>query len=368
MLFAAIIAFIVIFSLLILVHEFGHFTMARFFSVKVEEFGLGLPPQAKKLWRDKKKTEYTLNWLPLGGFVRMKGEDASERKFLQGKDSFATKKVWQRIVIVCAGVTMNLLTGFVLLAIVFSVGMTVLTPSDQIDATLTGNPQAEFVSSEPLGMLVSKVLPDSAAAQSELKPYDFISAVNGENFADADGFKSLLRKHANEPTLISIIRRKATLETTLTPNAAGEIGVEISGPLTAIELRYPFPISIIEAGKETGRLTVLIVQSIGGLFGGLIHGQMPEGIGGPVAIAKETYYRASSLLALLNFAALLSITLAIFNILPIPALDGGRLLFLIFEGIFRKKPSVKLEAKIHAAGYILLLTLLVVISWQDIFR
>lgn len=368
MIFVSILAFIVIFSLLILVHEFGHFISARFFGVKVEEFGLGLPPQAKKLFRDKKKTEYTLNWLPIGGFVRMKGEDASERKFLSGKDSFAKKKVWQRIVIVCAGVTMNLLTGFILLTIVFSVGTTVLSPTNTVDEALAENQHAEFVSATPLGMLVSEIIDDGAAANSELKTYDFISTIDGEVFANADEFKSLLQKHANEEVEISIVRRKTNFTTTLTPDAEGKIGVAISGPLTAIKLRYPFPLSVSEAGKETVRLTKLITQSIGGLFGSLIHGHLPDGIGGPVAIAKETFYRASSLLALLNFAALLSITLAIFNILPIPALDGGRLLFLIFEGIFRRKPSPKFEAKIHTAGYILLLTLLVVISWQDIFR
>ncbi|MFH0833845.1 MAG: site-2 protease family protein [Patescibacteria group bacterium] len=368
MLITAIIAFIVIFSLLILVHEFGHFTAARIFGVKVEEFGLGLPPQAKKLWRDKKKTEYTLNWLPIGGFVRMKGEDASETKFLFGKDSFAKKTIWQRVVIVCAGVIMNLITGFVLLAIVFSIGTTVLTATDEVDATLAETPRAEFVSAQPLGMLVNEVLPDSAAETSDLKTFDFISAVGGEVFANADEFKNLLKNHAGEEVVLSIVRRKTNLEIPITPNESGEIGIAISGPLTAVELRYPFPVSVFEAGKETVRLTKLITQSVGSLFGSLLHGKLPEGIGGPVAIAKETYYRASSALALLNFAALLSITLAIFNILPIPALDGGRLLFLLFEAIFRRKPSPKIEAKIHAAGYILLLTLLVVISWQDIFR
>ncbi|MCF7846115.1 MAG: site-2 protease family protein [Candidatus Peribacteraceae bacterium] len=368
MLFTAIIAFIVIFSLLILLHEFGHFISARLFGVKVEEFGLGLPPKARPLFRDKKKTEYTLNWLPIGGFVRMKGEDASEGKFLRGKDSFATKKIWQRIIIVCAGVIMNLLTGFVILSLVFSVGTTVLTPTDKVEETLAENPNAQFVNTEPLGMLVQEIVEDEAAAASELKAYDFIAAVDGEVFANPEEFKGLLRERAGTEVNLSIIRRKAKLETTVTPNADGQIGVAISGPLSAVQLRYTFPTSVIEAGKETWRLTKLITGAIGGLFGNLIHGQLPEGIGGPVAIAKETFYRASSFLALLNFAALLSITLAIFNILPIPALDGGRLLFLIFEGIFRRKPSQKLEAKIHAAGYILLLGLLIIISWQDIFR
>ena len=349
-------------------HEWGHFISARIFGVKVDEFGLGLPPKAKRLFRDRKKTEYTLNWLPLGGFVRMKGEDAHSPKLLKEKDSFAAQKVWKRIVIVCAGVVMNLITGFLLLSIVFSIGTTYLSPTEEVNATIAKNPEAEFVGVQPLGMLVNEIFEDTPAEKSELKTFDFIAAVDGEIFANAEEFQNLLKKYAGEETTLSLIRRELELEITITPNAEGEIGVIITGPLTAVQLRYPFPNSFLEAGKETWRLTKLITGAISGLFGSLIHGQLPEGIGGPVAIAKETFYRASSLLALLNFAALLSITLAIFNILPIPALDGGRLLFLLFEGIFRKRPSPKWEAKIHAAGYVLLLGLIVIISWQDIFR
>ncbi len=368
MLFTSIIAFIVIFSLLILVHEWGHFISARIFGVKVDEFGLGLPPKAKKLFVDKKKTEYTLNWLPLGGFVRMKGEEGGSSKLLKEKDSFAAKKVWQRIVIVCAGVAMNLLSGFILLAIVFGIGTTVLSPIEEVDTVIAENSDAEFVSVQPLGILVNEIIAEKPAASSELKAFDFIAAVNGKIFTNAEEFQNLLKSHTGKEVTLSLIRRKHHLEIPITPNAEGEIGIAITGPFTAIQLRYPFLNAVEEAGKETWRLTVLIVDAIGGLFGSLLHGHLPDGIGGPVAIAKETFYRASSILALLNFAALLSITLAVFNILPIPALDGGRLVFLIFEGIFRKRPSQEWEGKIHMVGYVLLLTLLVIISWQDIFR
>ena len=368
MLFISILAFIVIFSLLILVHEGGHFTAARIFGVKVEEFGLGLPPKAKVLFHDKKKTEYTLNWLPLGGFVRMRGEEVVDSKDLKAEDSFAAKKVWQRIVIVCAGVAMNLFTGFVLLAIVFSIGTTVLTPTKEVEVVLAENPTAEFVSATPVGMLVNEIVAEKPAAASELKAFDFILKINDEVFANAEEFKNLLESRASEEVRLSIVRREIRREIIVTPNKLGEIGVGVSGPLTSIKLKYPFPNSVVEAGKETWRLTKLITTSIGGLFGSLLHGQMPAGVGGPVAIAKETFYRASSLLALLNFAALLSITLAIFNILPIPALDGGRLLFLIFEGIIRRRPNPDLEAKIHGAGYLILIGLILLISWQDIFR
>jgi len=367
MIFISILAFIVIFSLLILVHELGHFSAARFFGVKVEEFGLGLPPKARKLFVDKKKTEYTLNWLPLGGFVRMKGEEFSQ-KLANDKDSFIAQKIWKKIMIVCAGVAMNLLTGLLLFVIVFSVGTTVLAPSESVDEVITGNSSAEFVAVEPMGMLVNEIKKDGAAAESELANFDFVEMIEGEIFTSADEFRGLLQRHSGEKITISVVRRERHFEIPITPSADGMIGIETSGPFTAVKLRYHFPENFVEAGRETVRITGAITGAIGGLFGSLLHGKIPSEIGGPIAIAKETFNRASSLLALLNFAAMLSITLAVFNILPIPALDGGRLLFLIFEGIFRRPINPKWEARIHGAGYILLLGLIAVISWQDIFR
>ncbi|MFH1375845.1 MAG: M50 family metallopeptidase [Patescibacteria group bacterium] len=368
MLFTAIIAFLVIFSLLILVHEWGHFIAARIFGVQVEEFGLGLPPKAKRLFRDKKKTAYTLNWLPLGGFVRMKGEEEHSQKLLKEPDSFAARPVWQRIIMVCAGVTMNLLAGYILFVLVFSLGQIFLSASESVDKVISDNPKAEFVSVQPLGMLVQDITEAAAVTGSELRRFDFISTIDGEVFTSSGEFQQLLILRASQPTTLSVLRREHRLEMVVTPDAEGKLGVVISGPLTAIKLRYPFLIAVTEAGKETWRLIGLVTGAIGGLFGNLLHGELPDDIGGPVAIAKETFYRASSLLALLNFAALLSITLAIFNILPIPALDGGRLLFLIYEGVLRRRPNPKIEARIHAAGYVLLLGLIVLISWQDIFR
>jgi regulator of sigma E protease len=368
MLFISIIAFLVIFSLLILIHEGGHFSAARWFGVKVEEFGLGMPPKAKVLFKDKHKTEYTLNWLPLGGFVRMKGEDAVDNKLLKDKDSFAAISVWKRIIIVVAGVAMNFLLGFALLVAVFAIGSSQLASPENVDVLIAENPAAEVVDSKLLGVLVNNVMEDSIAQNSEIKKYDFISAVEGNPITSIEEFQQTLQSRKDKATTLSITRRDYAFETEITPNSEGIIGVELTPPLMEITLRYPFFSAVKEAGIESIRLTKLIVGSLGGLFGSIIHGKLPADIGGPVAIARETFYRASSFVALLNFAAMLSITLAIFNILPIPALDGGRLLFLMFELIVRKRANPKMEAYIHFAGYILLLGLIAVISWKDIFQ
>jgi len=368
MIFISILAFLVIFTALILVHEWGHFTAARRFGVKVEEFGLGLPPKAKTLFKDNKGTEYTLNWLPLGGFVRMKGEDAHDSKLLKATDSFAHKTIMQRVIIVCAGVFMNFVTGFVLLSIVFMLGTSYLVPAGETERVLSERPGAELVREKEMGILIQEVLPEGAAATAEIKPYDFIAAVDGQSLASVEEFQQLASSNAGQPLELSMLRRNFEFTSTVTPNEEGKIGVAISDPMTSVQLRYPPVQAVGEAGKETVRLTGLIFNAIGGLFAQIFTtATLPDDIGGPVAIAKETFYRSTDFIALLNFAAMLSITLAVFNILPIPALDGGRLLFLIIEGIIRRRPSPKFEATIHAAGFVALMGLIVLITWKDIF-
>ncbi len=366
MILIAIIAFLVIFSLLILVHEWGHFTMARQFGVKVEEFGLGLPPRAKELFKDKLGTLYSLNWLPLGGFVHMKGEDAHGDKVLREKDSFAAKKVWQRIVIVCAGVFMNFVMGFVLLTIVALLGASYLVPAGEVEQFIADKPEAELVSANPLGLLISEIIPASAADEAGLQKYDFITAIDGALVESSDDFIATLQATPGREYDLTITRRNYEFQLPIATNAEGQIGAGVSEPLTSVQLRYGPVAAVEQAWSDTVRLTTAILGALGGLGQSLIQAEIPADIGGPVAIARETFYRATDIVALLNFAAMLSITLAIFNILPIPALDGGRLIFLLYEGITRHRPSPKIEGYIHAAGFIVLIGLILVITFQDI--
>lgn len=367
MLLTAIIAFLIIFSLLILVHELGHFAMARFFGVKVEEFGLGLPPKAKTLFKDKHKTEYTLNWLPLGGFVRMKGEDSFEPSLLRAKDSFAAKPVYQRMLIALAGVTMNYLTGLILLILVFTLGTSYSVANEDLNKALEQHSNAIILEQKPLGMLVEDIVPDSPADSSELRKFDFIAAIDGEPVNSIEELRSEFQKKIGQVSTLSVKRREYQFELPVTPDEKGEIGI-MTGAFTSVKFRYPFLTAIGEGSKETVRLTGAIAQGVGNFFLSLTHGKLPADIGGPVAIAQETYYRASDVVALLTFAALLAITLAFFNILPIPALDGGRLLFLLYEALTRRRPNPKIEARIHLAGYFLLLGLIAIITVQDILR
>lgn len=367
LLLAAILAFLVIFTALILVHEWGHFKAARTFGVCVEEFGLGLPPFAKRLFTDKKGTDYTLNWLPLGGFVRMKGEDTHDAKILKAKDSFAAQPVWQRIIIVCAGVAMNYLIGFILLSFVFAIGTTYLVPLGQTADVLAKRPTATLVSEERLGILINDIREESPAAAAGVKKYDLVVAVDGREFNTPEELQTYVGARADQTVMLDLRRRDYAFSTTATVGTDGKLGIAISDAVSAVKLQYAPLNAVIEGGRETWRMTTLIFDALGGMIHSIVQGHMPTDVGGPVAIAKETYYRATDIVSLLNFAAMLSITLAVFNILPIPALDGGRFVFLVYELVTRHRPSAKIEAKIHAAGFIFLIGLILLITFKDIF-
>lgn len=368
MLLLSILAFVVIFSFLVLIHEWGHFAAARFFGVKVEEFGLGLPPRAATLGFDRKGTRYSLNWLPLGGFVRMKGEDSLDSAARKTRDSFAAKPVWQRMIIICAGVFVNFVGALVLLTIVFWLGRQVLiTPADIPDFQAQ-QPQAQIISQAPAGLLISQILPDSAAAGTELRAFDLITAIDGQPTDSFESFQAAVQARAGQPVELAVRRRELDLKIVAMPGADGRLGVALAGPFEMLQVQYSLLDAPVQAARETVRMTGQIVAGVGDLAAKLVREQeLPADIGGPVAIARETHYRATDPVALLQFAAMLSLTLAVFNILPIPALDGGRFVFLAIEAIIRRRPNPKLETAIHSLGYLAVLALIFAVTWRDIF-
>ena len=368
----AVVAFVVILSTLILVHEWGHFITARMFGVKVEEFGLGLPPQAKVLKKDKKGTVYSLNWLPLGGFVKMKGEDSHDRRVLAAKDSFGSKPVWQRMIIICAGVAMNVVLCVVALTIVSLFDHTVLIPPDKIAEFVDKNPTTHIVHTGTTGLLVSKAIEDGPAAAADIRPNDFIVGIDDQKITTADAFKAELATHTDMPVTLQIRRNTDMLTAAVQPDGDGHIQVLMSEPYEELRVSYPLAVAPVEAVKQTYGLAGVIIHFAGGFFYDLAHGHIGDNVGGPIKIAEQVYYLSGTpsvdlLVRYLNMTALLSLTLAVFNILPIPALDGGRLVFLIAEVIIRRRPSPWLEARVHIAGYVFLMGLILIISVHDIF-
>ncbi|MFC1732594.1 RIP metalloprotease [candidate division KSB1 bacterium] len=361
-----IVAFIIIFSILVLVHEWGHFAAARKSGIKVEEFGLGMPPKAKKLFKDKKGTIYTLNWIPFGGFVRLFGEDSSDPKVLKDKKSFASKGVLSRTFVIVAGVAMNFLLAWVLITIGFTVGMKpfLVTQVDIEQGVESGIVEARKI------YYVHDIADESSLSGTDMQKGDYVISVNGFPVNDSLELSEVVKPDS----LTTLIYTREDVENTLQviSDEKGKVGMTISLEnyvYNVKEVSYPFYIAPVKAISEIGRLSSLTVKMLGKVVVSLVAKlTVPEGVAGPVGIARMTHYFAQQgFMALVQFTALLSISLGVINIMPFPALDGGRFLFIIFEVILRRKPNAKMEAIVHTAGFALLMLLLLVITWNDIW-
>ncbi|MBI5421769.1 site-2 protease family protein [Candidatus Peregrinibacteria bacterium] len=367
MILITIVAFIVIFSILVLVHEFGHFTAARQAGIHVEEFGLGLPPKAKVLRKDKHGTEYTLNWIPFGGFVRLMGEDSSDAKVLKDKRSFASKSAWKRITVVVAGVLMNFVLAWVLITIGFSVGMKpfLATQADVDKAVSSGIVETRKI------FLVHEIDPAMPLAKTELKKGDYIVSVNGQAVTDTMELSKVVLPNAVNTLAFMHEGKELALQVPATPE--GKLGMAISLENFVVkvnDVRYPVYLAPLKAIGEVGRLSVLTVHMLGDVIVTLVTKlAVPDGVAGPVGIAKMTNtFAKQGFMALVQFAAMLSISLGVINIMPFPALDGGRLLFILFEVVLRRRMNAKWETIAHTVGYALLMVLILAITWNDIWK
>ncbi len=533
------IAFILIFSAIILIHEFGHFYVARKMGIKVEEFGIGLPPRifGKKI----KGVLYSVNWIPFGGFVRLYGEDSFDPKILKSKDSFAGKPLLARMAVVVAGVFMNFILAFTLLAIGFTIGIEpLIVNSDDIFSAIEentielnqglqvkdvreGTPAfeagilagdiivnvngSEFYEFEQLQeekdvnlevfregivyeipvkykkeiseyglefydffpfprVYIEDVVADSDMQRGGLQEGDVIIRMNNKPVYSFEEFKTVLEnettveftfvrnsrvenrtvafekspgnfieeesyvqitdviegmpaksagfqrndqlisindtiisskedsiaytsEHIEEELIFKVKRNGQLISLNVKPSDDGKIGVRLfnkrtfkndqltvyqSDYITSLtkihDVKYPFPQSMGKALTESGRLAVLTAAMFGNVVKSIVtQFSVPEGVAGPVGIASLTHvFVQKGIWSLLRFAALLSLSLAVINIIPFPALDGGRLLFLLVEAVRRKRVPPKWEASIHALGFVLLIGLIFVITYSDILN
>lgn len=349
--FVSILIFLLVLSILILVHELGHFIVARKSGVKVEEFGFGIPPRlfGKKIG----ETIYSLNWLPFGGFVRLHGEQ-DEGEITNPRRAFLNKSKKVKTLIIVAGVVMNFLLAIVAFAIVYS---------------FSGVPRAT-------GKLkVIDVAPGSPAQVAGIVVGDIITKVGKDVITNSDDFITKTAALKGKRTVFEIQKNTDLAKVTLTPRenppqGEGPIGVTI----TSMEIYYP-PVwqrpfyGIYYGFKDAVYWGQTIAVGLWGLIAGLFRGQVPQDVSGPVGIfAVTTEAAKSGILTLINFVGILSVNLAILNILPFPALDGGRLLFIGIESVTRRKVSAKIEGTIHNIGMIILLVLLLAITIGDIRR
>lgn len=352
-----IIIFIVLLAVLVFAHELGHFMVAKWAGMRVDEFGFGFPPRLFGIKRG--ETTYSVNIIPLGGFVKIHGESGEHR---QDPHSFASKSKWKRLFVLVAGVAMNLLLAWWLLAIGFMVGL----PAN-LDGGVTD--QARVTDAH---VQMTYVMPESPADAAGFERGDRLLSVNGTSVLDSDRARELIASvPAGQELTLGIEREGATRDLIVTPEEIEEGLVAIGVHLDTVGfVRFPPMSAVVQGMNAMVQMTILTGEGFGVLIADLVSGKgVSEAVAGPVGIAVITGEVADQgFVYLLQFAAILSINLAILNILPIPALDGGRILFLIIEALRRRPVTARLEGAVHAAGFALLMILVVLVTYKDILN
>lgn len=352
-----IIVFILVIGLLVVVHEFGHFIVAKKVGVKVEEFAVGFPPRlySKKVG----ETEYSINLLPLGGYVKMLGE----LEHSTDKRAFENQKPGKRFMIAVAGVVMNLLLAWILLTVGFAVGM----------SPIISDPNAipgKIVSSE---IIVASTLKDSVAEKAGLQSGDILLSAKSGNetviFSTASELSSFSNRHKGQSATVYLKNDSGSYEKNIDfPDKENPFGVSIAQRSI---VRVPWYRAPYVALRETIEIFKTTFEFLGSFFSQLFSkGQVSNEVGGVVSIYLYTGLALKAgIMVLLQFIALLSINLALINILPFPALDGGRIVFIIAEKLAGKKVvKEKVENIIHTVGYMLLILLAIAITYKDIVK
>jgi regulator of sigma E protease len=378
------IIFIAVLAVLVLSHEFGHFIVARRNGMGVEEFGFGFPPRlvgirrvsfaGKKQWqviRNRRQLEetamhehagtiYSINLIPLGGFVRIKGEDPNVPG-ANDPDSFLSKKTWQKAGVVAAGVIMNVLLTVLLLSLGYMIGM------PQVGDEASPNSELQIV----------QVVPGRPAEVAGLHSGAKIISVHPESnpsdvltHSSVTNFQKFVNDHRDETLVFTISENGKEFTKNIKPtilegtNRAG-IGVAI---VNIGLLKYPWYRALYQGVVDTGKYLVMIFAGLWFLIAGLFHGASVEGqVAGPVGVAVLTGEAARlGFVYLLQLMALLSLNLAVVNILPIPALDGGRLFFIIWNSVFKRPVTPRVEQIIHTVGFFVLMALVVLITVNDV--
>jgi regulator of sigma E protease len=427
--------FLVTIGVLVLVHELGHFLAAKFFGMRVDRFSVGFPPRAfgKKIG----ETDYCVSWIPIGGYVKIAGmiDESLDTEYLSEEPKpweFRAKPIWQRLVVICAGVAMNILLAVLIFwgLIVYQgksvrpvtevgylvpespatkVGLRVgdvirsingkpvthweeienLVYTNALSGSLSFNvmrrgqpflitvPQpltAEILEGQfgmyPKGLLayVSTVQTGLPAAQAGIKPGDLILKINGESIAYQQ-LQEAVRSYAAKRISLTWSHAGETKEASLTPTQEGKIGIGFSpyydGPVETV--RYSVFSALPEGVKDAWVMNWINLKGIYQILVGNI--SLSKSVAGPITIAKiATRSAETGIVSFLGFMALLSMNLAILNLFPFPALDGGHAVFLVYEGIFRREIPNKVKIALQQVGFVLLLVFMAFVLYNDIVR
>ena len=382
-----VLVFFLILSVLVLVHEAGHFFVAKRLGIKVEEFGFGLPPRIFGLKFG--ETLYSINWLPIGGFVKLFGEEGKDdigRADPKGKEvkkrAFYTRSPLQRSFVIVAGVVMNFVLAVSVISYLFTQGVMVPTDRIHIEKILAGSPAEKAGLKEKDIIRKMKTLkaesdkdtsgvarsdsPDGGGIRKNYTRMEETEIKTGEQLIETT------KKHLGESITLMIDRNGQNMEISIIPRKEypkdeGPMGIVVS---RFEEKKYPWYQAPFLGTKESMVISLELVKGIGKTLWKLISFQpVGKDVAGPIGIAQMT---GSAIKtgenAVLELLGLLSLNLAIVNILPFPALDGGRLLFVVIEGLTGKRIKTHWEGYIHQFGMILLLLLMVLVTLNDVVR
>ncbi len=362
----SVVIFIVVLAVLILVHEFGHFIIAKRSGIRVDEFGLGFPP---RLWGKKYgETEYTLNLIPFGGFVKIHGETPeADKEDADASRSLVNKPKYIQAAVMVGGVGFNFLLAWLLFTVGFTAGLPMSTASAPTGGEI-----------RQAALTITGVIPDSPAA-AELKTGDQIVKLTAADQAELlaptrpEAVSAFIQEQAAGAAIDFEINRGGEI---LTVAVEPESGLVEDGPAVGIFMdevgvvSLPWPLAIIQAANYTVRLTVAMTAMIGQLLFDLVTGvPVANAVVGPVGIVGLVGDAASlGWVYLLTFTALISVNLAIINLIPFPALDGGRLLFILIEAIKGSPIKPQIANTLNLIGFGLLLLLMAVVTYNDIAR
>ncbi len=364
MLILVILAVILIFGFLVFVHELGHFVAARRSGVDVHEFGFGFPPRlyGKKLGR----TVYSINALPLGGFVKLKGENLTDKS----SGSFGAASFWGKTKILFAGVAMNALTAYVVLVWLCVTGLPPVIPGQFSYGTQS--------QAQPKRVMVLDVVKNSPAEQAGIKKGDKILGATDDGatlatFETAQDLVGFTKDNAGDQVNLNVLRRgedapqAVNVQLRGTDSKEGHLGVT---PFETSQIKYGFFDGLVTAAGLTLQLMWATLAAFGGMIAGLFtQGQVSQNVAGPVGIVVILKNVMDfGIPYVLMFVASISISLAVVNALPLPALDGGRWLLAAVQRFTRRQLSDRAEGIVHAAGFFALIALMVVITFFDIKR
>lgn len=347
-----ILIFVIAFGLLVFLHELGHYLMSKLFHIRVEEFGFGFPPRAVKLFRFQ-ETDFTLNWIPFGAFVRPSGENDPN---VPG--GLASAKPGVRLAVLFGGPVMNLLTGIAIFILLFS---------------QAGAPDLQKV-------LIQDVNAGSPAMMAGIQIDDIVLQVNGETVDSTEKLSQIVRANIGKSVQMSLLRGNQTIQTQATPRSdpppnQGALGITMTNPVNHINAIQAIPLALQKTFDQGRQLVTLP----GMLLSGKVSPDEARMVG-PKGIydifqATRALDQQEAVVAqqpqpiiglnTLNLLAILSIALGYTNLLPIPALDGGRILFVLAEILMRRKVPAEYENTIHFIGFVALILLMVFITTQD---